>query len=69
MTTTTLMKAICRHTTGVIVHAVEGGYRSHCLTCGKVGPVCKSPRATREALSYQITLNRSEAGDIQSLEE
>ena len=42
-------KRLCRHAS-VAVHAVEGGYRAHCLRCGALSPVRKERESALRAV-------------------
>jgi hypothetical protein len=47
---------LCGHgTRRVMVHAVEGGHRAHCLRCGALGKVRESPEAALGAISPRRT--------------
>ena len=46
-----LAKSICAHATDrLVVHAVAGGHRAHCLRCGAIGPVCRGRANARRAV-------------------
>lgn len=60
-----LAKSICGHSTDrLVVHAVEGGHRAHCLCCGTIGPVRRDRAAARGAIPPGPGLWMRPPGDI-----
>jgi hypothetical protein len=55
------LEDVCRHHAPVVVNAVEGGHRAHCLRCGAIGPV----RERREA-AWRAILPRETQADTHS---
>ena len=50
-----LAKSICGHAADrLVVHAVEGGHRAHCLRCGAIGPVRRDRTTARRSIPTGI---------------
>lgn len=60
-----LAKNICGHSTDrLVVHAVEGGYKAHCLCCGAIGPVRHDRATAREAIPTGRSLWMRPPGNV-----
>ena len=59
-----LAKSICGHAADrLVVHAVAGGHRAHCLRCGAIGPVRRDRAAARKAMPTGRGFWERPAGD------